>query len=110
MPLVSERGFAFSSHHSERAYTAGSTVSHDFHLRPGQFSELAVHVGLTQVSGTADGPGGATIGISQISGQAPISDPQDWLQMLFQAPVSFTVSTFVFRGSMKGWAVVQGWD
>ncbi len=115
MSIQSENGFGFIASHSASGYTSGFTVSHDFFVIPGF---LVVHVGLSRFQGTHDGPGGATIGVSELTfiddDGAQVTrvhaNPEDWEESVYRTMSAFTVSANVVRGTMRGWAIVQHWD
>lgn len=116
---VSERGDVFYLSHRGTGYTGGFSVSQDHAIAPGF---IHVHVGLARVQATTGGPLGAAIGISQamLDNQAfNFGGPDTWETALY--PVmggsairrklsSFTVSAWVNKGDLTGWAFMQVWE
>ncbi|HEU4389397.1 MAG TPA: hypothetical protein VFV34_16455, partial [Blastocatellia bacterium] len=81
--ILGERRAFLTVKHSERGYTSGFSVSEHLNIAP---ARVAVHTGLGRVSGTVDGPGGATIGISSFtfgtdegrSKTVDFGNPENW--------------------------------
>ncbi len=116
MPLISEHSFWFHASHDGTGYVAPySDVSRDFHVAyPRAPGVIGVKVGLTSFTGTVSGPGGATIGISEYAppgggARVVLADPQDWLDTAWGID-NFTIRVSIYRGTIKGWALVQVWE
>ena len=58
MPVVAEHGFFFKRSHRGTGYATGPTETIEHHVIPGSFS---IHVGLSRVQATTDGPLGAAV-------------------------------------------------
>jgi len=115
MPIFSENGGWLAAAHTEPGYTSGISFTSDLHILE---ASVAVHVGLSRFSGTIDGPGGASIGISQYvfkdeENQLQVrsfADESEWVTALYRDRVSFvSISAHVHRGEMKGWWFMQVW-
>jgi hypothetical protein len=95
-----ENGFFFNLSHRGTGYTIGYAQTIEHHVIPGQ---LAIHVGLSRVQATQDGPVGAAVGIMVLGAQDFGPDPANWQTAAF-GTISFWITAgWVNKGDMSGW-------
>jgi hypothetical protein len=106
MPVVSEKGFFFKLSHRGTGYATGPTVTIDHLVIPGSFS---VHVGLSRVQATTDGPLGAAVGIMIFGNEDFGPNPGDWETARYGVVGNWTTAGQVTKGDMSAWEFVQVW-
>lgn len=106
MPVVAEQGFEFRLFHHGSGYSVGpvETIHHD--VVPGFFS---VHVGLSRVQATTQGPFGAAVGIMLFGNNDFGSDPANWPNTQYGRVGSWTLAAQVIKGEMSAWGFFQVW-
>jgi hypothetical protein len=107
MPVVAEHGFFFNLSHRGSGYSSGPTVTIDHNVIPGFFS---VHVGLSRVQATVNGPFGAAVGIMKFGNEDLGPDSANWQTARYGTVESWTVAAQVTKGDMSAWEFFQVWQ
>jgi hypothetical protein len=106
MPVVSENGFFFKKSHRGTGYATGPAETIDHLVAPGFFS---IHVGLSRVQATTDGPLGAAVGIMIFGGEDFGPDPANWETARYGKVGAWTTAAQVTKGDLTAWEFVQVW-
>src|SRR2546428_13916478 len=106
MPVVAEHGFFFKRSHRGTGYATGPTETIEHHVIPGSFS---IHVGLSRVQATTDGPLGAAVGIMKFGNEDFGPDPANWETAKYGTVGNWMTAAQVTKGDLSAWEVVQVW-
>ena len=106
MPVADEFGVKYTLWHHGGGYSTGPVLTHDHYVVPGWIS---VHVGLTRVQATQDGPLGAAIGIAEFGNNKFGPNSVDWETAQYGRTSYWMIAMQVTKGDMSGFEFAQFW-
>ena len=106
MPVADEFGGKYTLWHRGGGSTVGPVLTNDHYVVPGWIS---VHVGLTRIQATQDGPVGAAIGIVEFANKTFGPNPENWETAQYGRTSYWMVAMQVIKGDMSAFEFAQFW-
>ena len=106
MPIVAEQRFEVTLFHRGGGSSVGPIETFEHRVVPGVIS---IHVGLSRVQATNQGPFGAAIGIMEFGRENFGTDPGRWPATQHGRVAWWVIAAQVIKGDMRGCAIIHAW-